>query len=430
MDELTLSGPMNALTNALKAISSRQGMATSSPKSASANGNQASNSWVSARRGVLVHCDDGCNCAPTLALLLLLNYGNCSLREAYVRLLAVRPLSDPLPSYRRMLLHAEAKKLGGKNHSGKVHIDSSHNDEDVDGDYVPSVRPSEVFAVHTSELKVVKGSVVAVPYSAHSSPSELQIPPPSWEMFGIALDSELSLGNDIAAAAEKTAASAVSSTSVLITSSVLPAASVAAETTSWALDTAARGAKALVHAAESAATGAAETMSTTASIATAESEAQPQGRSTPQRAAKSTSPMDYYGIADSDASSNTESEEDNDMNDFNDSTTASNAFGSDNGASEQHLSSIAGTNGSVAWDSYSDLSSFDYMSSGFTFVDEAIIPANAQDKIDTLPSDKKLLLAAREKSISALVSEMGRVTAPALVANQHAHDFLLDSERT
>jgi len=406
----------------------------SSSQSTSSHSNQtfgtlpsSANSWVSARRGVLVHCDDGCNGAPTMALLLLLKYGNCTLREAYARLLAVRPSSDPLPSYRRMLLRAEAHKLGGRRGS------SSHGDNGADDSpSALSVRPEELFAMHISELKVVNGSVVAVPHSVRSSPLDLQTPSPSWEMFGISLDSEISLGNDIAAAAGNTATIAAERTSTLITSSVVPAANLAVNTTSWALGSAVIGAAAVVHAAESAAVEAAETLSTTALIATTESEVKPPARSTLQRAAKATSPpMDYYGIDASDESSNSDDDEDENgdsRNDFHDSSSAAYPVRSDAGASEQHLNDNASTSSSLAWESYSGLSAFDYLGSGFNFIDKTSSPPDVNGKRGTLPLDYEVLQAARRKSINALVSEMGHAGAPVLLANHHAHDFLLDSK--
>lgn len=59
-------------------------------------------------RLVLLHCDQGHNRSPTLALTFFLHNGH-TLRQAYGRLLEVRPDVDPLPPYRRGLCALEAE---------------------------------------------------------------------------------------------------------------------------------------------------------------------------------------------------------------------------------------------------------------------------------------------------------------------------------
>jgi len=89
----------------------------------------ASDDEVAVRpRAVLLHCDQGINRSPTIALAFLLRQG-MSLREAYRMLEAARPQIDPLPSFRRALLSYE------------LHLHGSS-----------TVTPCEPFAMHISEL--------------------------------------------------------------------------------------------------------------------------------------------------------------------------------------------------------------------------------------------------------------------------------------
>ncbi|CAK9008455.1 unnamed protein product [Durusdinium trenchii] len=62
-------------------------------------------------RIVLLHCDQGHNRSPTLALSFFL-YNGHNLRQAYQRLLQARPDVDPLPPYRRGLQTLESELYG------------------------------------------------------------------------------------------------------------------------------------------------------------------------------------------------------------------------------------------------------------------------------------------------------------------------------
>ncbi|CAE7193405.1 ALKBH3, partial [Symbiodinium pilosum] len=80
-------------------------------------------------RVVLLHCDQGHNRSPTLALAFFLCNGH-TLREAYCRLLRVRMDVDPLPPYRRGLEKLEAELRGE----------------------CSSVSEHDIFALHVTEL--------------------------------------------------------------------------------------------------------------------------------------------------------------------------------------------------------------------------------------------------------------------------------------
>eukprot|EP00929_Paragymnodinium_shiwhaense_P072871 TRINITY_DN36997_c1_g2_i2.p1 TRINITY_DN36997_c1_g2~~TRINITY_DN36997_c1_g2_i2.p1 ORF type:complete len:312 (-),score=39.86 TRINITY_DN36997_c1_g2_i2:48-983(-) len=83
------------------------------------------------RAAVLVHCDMGCNRAPTLVLAFLVSCG-LTLRQAYRFILSVRPGIDPLPPYRRGLESYEMLLQGQC-----------------------TVNPEEPFCRHISELMAV-----------------------------------------------------------------------------------------------------------------------------------------------------------------------------------------------------------------------------------------------------------------------------------
>lgn len=71
-------------------------------------------------RVVLVHCDQGHNRSPTLALAFFVCNGH-TLRQAYCRLLRARMDVDPLPPYRRGLEQLEVELRGERGNSVSEH---------------------------------------------------------------------------------------------------------------------------------------------------------------------------------------------------------------------------------------------------------------------------------------------------------------------
>ncbi|CAK9008895.1 unnamed protein product [Durusdinium trenchii] len=102
-------------------------------------------------RIVLLHCDQGHNRSPTLALSFFL-YNGHNLRQAYQRLLQARPDVDPLPPYRRGLQTLESELYGEQ-----------------------TVFEHDYFARHITELMSlpnIKELACACPASFHPQPIE------------------------------------------------------------------------------------------------------------------------------------------------------------------------------------------------------------------------------------------------------------------